>query len=142
MLGPMQKVNAQVAAVNFDVSRLLNRPYYKGLLFGKPDAVDGSGMTIIRAYTKAYDRIPEAEENKREGRTVVVDIADVFVAGQLETDVREAEFIGLQIGPAIETDVEWYKLNGSPTANPDDGVYRLTCGTRTFKRTYFRVGAR
>lgn len=144
MPGPMVAVETQTAAVGLDVNRTLTLGVGARLEFYVPDQQAEGGMRLVRAYTSAFDRVPEAERERGDGRSVVFDIADVFPAGQVAADLGQKDLYLRWVefdAEGAELPSEFCKVNEVP--RPAAGtaqVWRVTAMTRTFKQTYFGIG--
>jgi hypothetical protein len=138
MAGPMVQVKTQIAANRLNIRRQLYMGLNPLLRFCKSDQTQVGGVAIIREYDTAFNRAIEAEREIGDGVTVIVDITDVFPAGQLAQDIEDAQFItlvedGNETAPYSDIDAKLDRMTQT---------YRITARTEAVKQTYFRAGHR
>lgn len=138
MPGPMVEVDTEIAAVNLDVARQLYMGDDCRLRLIVPDQTQAGGYRVIAEYIEAFDEMDEAEREVADGSTIVFDIADIFdPPGELRTKLDEAGFIQLYVD-GVTSDI--MQMNDVPEVRSSEGqVYRITCGSTTFKQTFMRV---
>lgn len=138
MAGPLVEVDTTIRAIDLDVQRGLYMGENVTLRLCIPDENSIGGLGIIREYTEAFNRVTPAEKEIGDGVTVVVDLADIFPQGQIAADIEAAKFLQF----VIEGEEGLlYEINKTPApAQNETQVWRITCATATFKKTYFRTG--
>jgi hypothetical protein len=138
MPGPLVIVKNQVMANRLNVRRQLYMGLNPLLRFCKSDQTQTNGIAIIRQYDNAFNRVIEAEREVGDGVSVIVDIADIFPAGQLGQDIEDAEFItlvedGVETAPFGDIDISFDSMTLT---------YRITANTEGIKQTYYKAGHR
>lgn len=139
MAGPLTEVKTTVAGVRLDVKRELSMGAVVTMGLYEPDAAEVGGVGLIRVYTNGFCRIPEAEREIGDGRTVIFDIADSedYPVGQLQADLKTPDLLLLLTEDGAQT---WYSPTDTPKpAGNEAQVYRITCVERTMKQRYMRT---
>jgi hypothetical protein len=137
MFGPLVIVDTQTAAISLDINRTLYLGPVAVLRLTIPDETADDGMRLVRAITTGFDRVSDDEEERGAGQTVVYEIADLALQtdpGQLEADLKEAQYAQLVVGDDAGP---FLKMNDVPRPAINVAqVYVVTCVTRTMKQTY------
>lgn len=142
---PLIIIDTQTAAISLDVNRRLNMGIDCRLRFVVPDQNVVGGVRILHEYKQGFDRMSEVEREVGDGKTVIVDIADLAVVGtypvgQLRQDITMGKSIQFYIDGVV---TQLYEMNDVPDpAFNEPQVYRIVCGTETLKRTYVKAGHR
>lgn len=143
MPGLLALVDTQVEAPLLDVDRSLawNSPA-GGLsvleLYVPDQTVSGTGLRLVRAITRFFNRVTEDEGDAgASGKTVVFRVADFgYSEGQLVTDLALKDLQVRWILDGVPS--EFCKVNEVTRPSEDVAqVYTVVAQTRAFKHTYF-----
>jgi hypothetical protein len=129
MAGPLVRVKTKSAAISLDVDRTLNMGKGQVLRFLVPDPTQINKMRTLLVLSKGFNRITPKEETKKDGREVIIKVADLN--GAVGSIIREKDL-------HVELDSELYSVDEVPKVAPNVAqVYQVTCKTRTLRNKYF-----